>query len=142
MITMIKDDLGTTITNMGDSFENNMSSMSNAMSIATDGISTSVEALSQSVDKTLVEVTKVIEESMTLQRKSANEFTVTSDGLNTQIFTMTDLIQQLSGDITSGLSAISSNGRRMESLSKSFETITANNSAFQSSYCNTLSASH
>ncbi|MDI4479554.1 hypothetical protein E6P72_00415 [Moraxella osloensis] len=129
VITMIKDDLGTTITNMGDSFENNMSSMSNAMSIATDGISTSVEALSQSVDKTLVEVTKVIEESMTLQRKSANEFTVTSDGLNTQIFTMTDLIQQLSGDITSGLSAISSNGRRMESLSKSFETITANNSA-------------
>ena len=58
---------------------------------------------------------------MNLQRNSANEFTVTSEALNSQIFEMTDLVKQLSGDITSGLKAVSESGRRMKSLDSRYQ---------------------
>ena len=81
VMEMIKQDLSETISNMGNSFEENMSTMSNSMGQATLGISKAVDELSTSVDETMKEVTKVIGDSMDLQRKSANEFTVTSDAL-------------------------------------------------------------
>ena len=116
VMSMIKKDLAETINNMGNSFEENMSTMSKSMGQATLGISKAVDELSTSVDATMTEVTNVIGESMDLQRNSANEFTVTSEALNSQIFEMTDLVKQLSGDITSGLKAVSESGRRMKSL--------------------------
>ncbi|BFM02447.1 hypothetical protein Psyaliredsea_10940 [Psychrobacter alimentarius] len=121
VMSMIKQDLSETISNMGNSFEENMSTMSKSMGQATLGISKAVDELSTSVDETMKEVTKVIGDSMDLQRKSANEFTVTSDALNGQIFEMTDLVRQLSGDITSGLKAVSESGRRMKSLDSRYE---------------------
>lgn len=121
VMEMIKQDLSETISNMGNSFEENMSTMSNSMGQATLGISKAVDELSTSVDETMKEVTKVIGDSMDLQRKSANEFTVTSDALNGQIFEMTDLVKQLSSDITSGLKAVSESGRRMKSLDSRYE---------------------
>lgn len=121
VMSMIKQDLSDTINNMGESFESNMATMSKNMSKATLGISKAVDELSTSVDKTMTEVTSVIGESMNLQRKSANEFTITSDALNSQIFEMTDLVKQLSGDITSGLKAVSESGRRMKSLDSRYD---------------------
>lgn len=121
VMSMIKQDLSETISNMGDSFEENMATMSKSMSKATLGISKAVDELSTSVDKTMKEVTNVIGESMNLQRNSANEFTVTSEALNSQIFEMTDLVKQLSGDITSGLKAVSESGRRMKSLDSRYQ---------------------
>lgn len=121
VMSMIKQDLSETINNMGNSFEENMATMSKSMGQATLGISTAVDELSTSVDKTMTDVTSVIGESMDLQRKSANEFTVTSEALNSQIFEMTDLVKQLSGDITSGLKAVSESGRRMKSLDSRYE---------------------
>ena len=121
VMSMIKQDLSDTINNMGDSFESNMATMSKNMSKATLGISKAVDELSTSVDKTMTDVTSVIGESMDLQRKSADEFTVTSEALNSQIFEMTDLVKQLSGDITSGLKAVSESGRRMKSLDSRYE---------------------
>lgn len=121
VMSMIKQDLSETINNMGDSFEENMATMSKSMGQATLGISKAVDELSTSVDITMKEVTKVIGDSMDLQRKSANEFTVTSESLNGQIFEMTDLVKQLSGDITSGLKAVSESGRRMKSLDSRYE---------------------
>lgn len=121
VMEMIKQDLSETISNMGNSFEENMSTMSKSMGQATLGISEAVDELSTSVDETMKEVTNVIGESMNLQRKSANEFTVTSDALNGQIFEMTDLVKQLSSDITSGLKAVSESGRRMKSLDSRYE---------------------
>jgi methyl-accepting chemotaxis protein len=121
VMSMIKQDLSETISNMGNSFEENMSTMSKSMGQATLGISKAVDELSTSVDETMKEVTKVIGDSMDLQRKSANEFTVTSDALNGQIFEMTDLVKQLSGDITSGLKAVSESGRRMKSLDNRYD---------------------
>ena len=121
VMSMIKQDLSETINNMGNSFEENMSTMSKSMGQATLGISKAVDELSTSVDETMKEVTNVIGDSMDLQRKSANEFTVTSETLNIQIFEMTDLVKQLSGDITSGLKAVSESGRRMKSLDSRYE---------------------
>ncbi|AAZ18724.1 conserved hypothetical protein [Psychrobacter arcticus 273-4] len=121
VMSMIKQDLSDTINNMGDNFESNMATMSKNMSKATLGISKAVDELSTSVDKTMTDVTGIIGESMDLQRKSANEFTVTSEALNSQVFEMTDLVKQLSGDITSGLKAVSESGRRMKSLDSRYE---------------------
>ncbi|WP_071001255.1 hypothetical protein [Psychrobacter sp. AntiMn-1] len=121
VMEMIKQDLSETINNMGNSFEENMSTMSKSMGQATLGISKAVDELSTSVDETMKEVTNVIGESMNLQRKSADEFTLTSTILNEKVAAMTNLIDQLSGDITSGLKAVSESGRRMKSLDARYE---------------------
>lgn len=121
VMSMIKQDLSDTINNMGDNFESNMATMSENMSKATLGISKAVDELSTSVDKTMTNVTSVIGESMDLQRKSAYEFTLTSTILNEKVAAMTNLIDQLSGDITSGLKAVSESGRRMKSLDSRYE---------------------
>ena len=122
VMDMIRRDLGDTITKMGNNFEESMGQMANSMSQATQGISTAVTSLSNSVNSTMDRVQSIIGESMDLQRKSAQEFTVTSTTLNGQIVEMTNLVQQLSGDITSGLKAVSESGRRMQSLDKKFAT--------------------
>lgn len=127
VLDTIQKNLGGTIKDMGSSFKENMESMSSAMSIATNGISTSVSALSNSVDKTLTSVTSVIGESMDLQRKSANEFTVTSTSLNEQIFEMKDLVQQLSDDISSSLKSVAEISRRIGKLTDNFTQITESN---------------
>lgn len=121
VMSMIKQDLSETINNMGNSFEENMSTMSKSMGQATLGISKAVDELSTSVDATMKEVTNVIGESMDLQRTSADEFTLTSTILNEKVAAMTNLIDQLSGDITSGLKAVSESGRRMKSLDSRYE---------------------
>lgn len=121
VMQMIKQDLGMTIENMGQSFEKNMGDMSSTMSQATKGISTAVNDLSTSVGQTMHDVTGAISKSMDLQTRSANEFTVTSTTLNEYIEQMNELVRQLSNDITSGLRAVSENGRRMESANKRFE---------------------
>lgn len=122
VMNMIRRDLGDTINNMGKNFEESMTEMASSMSEATQGISSAVTSLSNSVNATMEEVQSIISESMDLQRKSAQEFTVTSTTLNGQIVEMTNLVQQLSGDITSGLKAVSESGRRMQSLDKKFAT--------------------
>lgn len=122
VMEMIRRDLGDTINNMGQNFEESMTEMASSMSNATQGISTAVTSLSNSVNSTMDRVQNIIGESMDLQRKSAQEFTVTSTTLNGQIVEMTNLVQQLSGDITSGLKAVSESGRRMQSLDKKFAT--------------------
>lgn len=120
VMEMIRRDLGDTINNMGKNFEESMTDMTNSMSQATQGISTAVTNLSNSVNATMDKVQNIIGESMDLQRKSAQEFTVTSTTLNGQIIEMTNLVQQLSGDITSGLKAVSESGRRMQAIDKKY----------------------
>ena len=126
VMATIKKDLGSTIDKMGKSFEGNMASMSNSMNQATQGISTSVTQLSNSVDNTLQQVTTVIGESMELQRKSGQEFTLTSNMLNGQVGEMTNLINQLSSDIKSGLESIGTNSARMRKLVPAFEKVVNN----------------
>ncbi len=120
VMDMIRRDLGDTINNMGKNFEKSMTEMAESMSQATQGISAAVTSLSNSVNSTMDRVQAIIGESMDLQRKSAQEFTITSTTLNGQIVEMTNLVQQLSGDITSGLKAVSESGRRMQALDKKY----------------------
>lgn len=132
VMEMIKKDLGKTINDMSDNFKKNitemsasittnMSEMSSSMSEATKGIEGAVADLSKNVDKTMTEVTQTIGKSMELQEKSAREFTVTSESLNMKIIEMTDLVNQLKGDIVGSLKSVAENGRRMDNIGKKLE---------------------
>lgn len=120
----IKHDLGTTIDQMGNSFTVNMNSMSETMAKATDGISTAVTDLSGSVSETMNKMQKSNDESMAIQKNAQIEFLATSENLNTNIGTMTSLVDDLRDRIVSGLQAVSESGRRMMSVDSQFKDVT------------------
>lgn len=132
VISMIKTDLGDTISDMGENFKENiaqmsgsikenMAEMSSSMSSATKGIEGAVSDLSINVGNTMNEVTQTIGESMSLQEKSAREFTLTSESLNIEIMTMTHLVKQLEDNILGSLQSVSENGRHMKNIGKKLE---------------------
>lgn len=132
VMSMIKTDLGDTISDMGDNFrkniaqmsdsiKENMAEMSLSMGNATKGIEGAVADLSTNVGSTMTEVTRTIGESMSLQEKSAREFTITSESLNIKIMEMTDLVNQLKGDIVGSLKSVAENGRRMDNIGRKLE---------------------
>lgn len=146
VINLLKDDLGSsiagmntsfsknmssmsiglqaTITDMNNSFKTNIVSMSDNLRSATSDISVAVNELSSSVSKTMDNVTSTIKESMDIQVKAQNLFTVTSDNLNEHVDSMTGLVNKLSGDIQSGLDAISKGSQQTAFIGKQLIEIT------------------
>lgn len=120
----IKQDLGSTIGQMGDSFTDNMATMSATMANATDGISNAVTHLSSNVGETMAKVQKSNEQSMEMQKTAQTEFLVTGETLNISIGSMTSLVEDLCGQIASGLAAVSDNGRRMLAVDSKFKDVT------------------
>lgn len=120
----IKQDLGTTIDQMGNSFTDNMATMSATMANATDGISTAVTDLSSSVSQTMDKMKKSNEDSMEIQKKAQIEFLATSQNLNMNIGGMTGLVEDLRERIVSGLKAVSESGRRMIAVDSQFKEVT------------------
>ena len=120
----IKQDLGTTIDQMGNSFTDNMATMSATMANATDGISTAVTDLSSSVSQTMDKMQKSNEDSMEIQKKAQIEFLATSQNLNMNIGGMTGLVEDLRERIVSGLKAVSESGRRMIAVDSQFKEVT------------------
>jgi myosin heavy subunit len=120
----LKQDLGSTIDQMGDSFTDNMANMSATMAKATDGISTAVADLSDNVGKTMDSVQESNKESMAIQKNAQREFLVTSATLNGSIEGMTGLVEDLRERILSGLSAVSESGRRMVAVDGQFKEVT------------------
>lgn len=110
--------LAQTIGDMNDSFKQNMGEMSSNLATATDNISTSITSLSEAVNETMNSVEKAISESLELQTKSSMNFTITSKHLNENITRMTELVEQLKGDIVSGLQAVSDSNRNVTSLNR------------------------
>lgn len=121
VIEMMKSDLNTTIQGMNESFKVNMQTMSNDLSVATKDISTAVNGLSQSVDKTMNDVSATINESMDLQKKSQQQFIVTTNLLQEKIIMMTELVDKLKDDITQPLQAVSASNRNVISLTKKLD---------------------
>lgn len=119
----MRENLQETIGNMNQSFKDNMSNMSHNLSLATQGIAQAVGDLSASVDETMRNVTSTIQQSMTMQEKNSRVFTETSDTLNVKIESMTNLVDKLSNDITSGLKAISESNRNVISLNKRYNGV-------------------
>ncbi|MBN2985276.1 hypothetical protein [Pseudomonas lactucae] len=120
----IKQDLGTTIDQMGNSFTDNMATMSATMANATDGISRAVTDLSSSVSQTMDKMKKSNEDSMEIQKKAQIEFLATSQNLNMNIGGMTGLVEDLRERIVSGLKAVSESGRRMIAVDSQFKEVT------------------
>lgn len=120
----IKQDLGTAIDQMGNSFTDNMATMSATMANATDGISTAVTDLSSSVSQTMDKMQKSNEDSMEIQKKAQIEFLATSQNLNMNIGGMTGLVEDLRERIVSGLKAVSESGRRMIAVDSQFKEVT------------------
>ena len=99
-MTKMSDNLKSSIGDMSTSFKKNMSEMSNGLGMATGDISNAVTSLSTSVDKTMNEVTATIGKSMDLQTKAQSVFIQSTNTLNEYIEEMTGLVNKLSGDIT------------------------------------------
>jgi hypothetical protein len=123
VLATLKKDLGETISAMSASFGSNMASMSKELESATTGISTAVNELAVSVGATMTSVETAIEDSLKIQKKAQTEFLVTSETLNTNVGAMTDLVNQLRGDITSGLKAVSESNRSVQSLNTRYKQI-------------------
>lgn len=117
MIRM-SDNLKSSIGDMSTSFKKNMSDMSKGLGTATNDISNAVNSLSISVDKTMTDVTNTIGKSMELQTKAQSVFIQSTNTLNEYIEEMTGLVNKLSGDITGGLKAVSNSNLQVVSLGK------------------------
>lgn len=117
-MTKMSDNLKSSIGDMSTSFKKNMSEMSNGLGMATGDISNAVTSLSTSVDKTMNEVTATIGKSMDLQTKAQSVFIQSTNTLNEYIEEMTGLVNKLSGDITGGLKAVSESNRQVIGLGK------------------------
>jgi len=144
VVTMMKDDLGSTIKDMNTSFSKNMGKMSDdlaknisdmnvnfkknmgemsqGLGTATTDISDAVRSLSTNVEKTMDNVSNTISDSMDIQKKAYQAFVETSDHLNGQVIEMTQLVEKLSGDITAGLKAVSESNRNVISLNKRYDS--------------------
>lgn len=118
--------LNSTIDDMNASFKSNITRMSNDLEGATEDISTAVNALSSSVDKTMTEVTQTIEKSMELQTRAQSVFIESTDSLNNYVNEMTGLVNKLSGDIVSGLNAVSTSHRSVAALTKRVDDLFEN----------------
>ncbi|MCG2609044.1 hypothetical protein LZZ98_11005 [Acinetobacter sp. SM34] len=117
-MTKMSDNLKLSIGDMSTSFKKNMSEMSKGLGDATHDISNAVTSLSTSVDKTMNEVTATIGQSMELQTKAQKVFSQSTNTLNEYIEEMTGLVNKLSGDITGGLKAVSESNRQVIGLGK------------------------
>lgn len=117
-MTKMSDNLKSSIGDMSTSFKNNMSEMSKGLGVATNDISNAVNSLSTSVDKTMTDVTNTIGKSMDLQTKAQSVFIQSTNTLNEYIEEMTGLVNKLSGDITGGLKAVSESNRQVIGLGK------------------------
>lgn len=117
-MTKMSDNLNSSIKDMSESFKKNMTEMSEGLGAATSDISNAVTSLSTSVDKTMNEVTSTIGQSMELQTKAQKVFIQSTDALNDYIEEMTGLVNKLSIDITGGLKAVSESNRQVIGLGK------------------------
>lgn len=120
----VKSDLGDTIELMSKDFKANTLDMSKSLGSATDNISVAIGTLAQSVDGTMLKVSGVMENSSDIQKRTNAQFTTTSETLNENIQSMTMLVEKLTGNITSGLKAVSESGQRMVSLDKRYAAFT------------------
>lgn len=123
-MTKMSDNLKSSIGDMSTSFKSNMSEMSKGLGVATNDISKAVNSLSASVDKTMTDVTNTIGKSMDIQTKAQSIFTESTKTLNEYIHEMTGLVNKLSGDITGGLKAVSESNRQVIGLGKQLTRLT------------------
>ncbi len=120
-MTKMSDNLKSSIGDMSTSFKKNMSEMSKGLGTATNDISSAVNSLSTSVDKTMTDVTNTIDKSMEMQKNAQIKFVESTDTLNEYVQEMTGLVNNLSGDIKGSLKSVSESNRQVIHFGKKME---------------------
>ncbi|MCD9557217.1 hypothetical protein GRJ22_12320 [Photobacterium carnosum] len=123
VMTKVSSNLDSTISNMSSTFTNSMSGMAKDMEHATTAIAKAVKDNAESVEVTMNTVKGSIDKSLSIQNKSSLEFTLSSQTLNESIESITTLVNDLNESITSGLRAVSTSGKQVQSLNKRYSNI-------------------
>ncbi|MGR6859762.1 hypothetical protein ACU5EH_05130 [Aliivibrio salmonicida] len=120
----VSTDLDSTISEMSHTFTNSMSGMAKDMEHATTAIASAVKNNAESVEVTMNTVKSSIDESLSIQRQASFEFTTSSQTLNESIESITSLVTDLKESITSGLRAVSTSGKQVQSLNSRYSNVT------------------
>lgn len=117
----VRRDLGGAIQHMSEQAAGTLEKGSTRLSDATKEISTALGVLSSDVRGTMGEVKESINNALKIQRKAADEFTLSSNALNENIVETTNIVGNLAKPITDGLRAVSEAGQRMRSVGQSVD---------------------
>lgn len=123
VLDKVRKDLGNAIESMSERSSATMKEGSEKLNSATTEISNALGELSKDVKDTMNKVETSISTALELQKKASIEFTNSTQTLNVNIETTTQMMEQLGKDITSGMSSVAEAGQRMGGIGKSLDSI-------------------
>lgn len=118
----VRKDLGSAIHDMSSQASETLARGSAQLGDATREISTALGILSEDVKETMNAVQSSINNALDIQRRSANEFTLSSRALNENISATTEIVGKLADPIKDGLVSVSTSNRQMSGIGKSLDT--------------------
>lgn len=123
VLDKVRKDLGSAIETMSERSSATMKEGSEKLNSATKEISSALGELSKDVKDTMNKVEASIGTALDLQKKASIEFTNSTQTLNENIETTTQMTEQLGKDITSGMSSVAEAGQRMLGVGKNLGSI-------------------
>ena len=123
VLDKVRKDLASAIEMMSERSSATMKEGSEKLDSATKEISSALGELSKDVKDTMNKVEASIGTALDLQKKASIEFTNSTQTLNVNIETTTQMTEQLGKDITSGMSSIAEAGQRMLGIGKNLGSI-------------------
>ncbi|WP_204378098.1 AAA family ATPase [Chromobacterium sphagni] len=123
VLDKVRKDLGSAIETMSERSSATMKEGSEKLNSATKEISSALSELSEDVKDTMNKVEASIGTALDLQKKASIEFTNSTQTLNENIETTTQMTEQLGKDITSGMSSVAEVGQRMVGIGKNLDSI-------------------
>ncbi len=118
----VRKDLGSAIHDMSSQASETLARGSAQLGDATREISTALGILSEDVKETMNAVQSSINNALDIQRRSANEFTLSSRALNENISATTEIVGKLADPIKDGLVSVATSNRQMSGIGKSLDT--------------------
>jgi len=123
VLDKVRKDLASAIEMMSERSSATMKEGSEKLDSATKEISSALGELSKDVKDTMNKVEASIGTALDLQKKASIEFTNSTQTLNVNIETTTQMTEQLGKDITSGMSSVAEAGQRMLGIGKNLGSI-------------------
>ena len=120
----VRKDLGAAIGKMSKDSAATLKEGSEKLEGATKEISGALKVLSSDVTATMTQVKDSIGDALAIQRKSANEFTLSAQTLNENIEVTTNNAKVLGKEINQGLASVAGASRQMNQIGKSLVEIT------------------
>lgn len=121
VLDQVRNDLGASIRDLSEEASQTLEKGSTELGNATREISVALSNLSGDVKATMDQVQRSVSDALSIQEKSARQFTLSNTALNENLQMTTEQVEKLATPITEGLSAVSSSGQQMKSIGKSLE---------------------